>query len=251
MNVELVTCTPNALELLIYTKGTRLQGEQDVGDIIQWTENQKLEELEYMKKTIQSSFEFVNYVFRITGVSRTFTHQLVRSRHNSYAQEAMRAVDVRENGYRNPLADTVWAKGFDENVGETLDHYSLMVDSGIPRQDAREILPTGMLTSIMVSANLRSLAQMAELRLYKRAQGEYQGVFKEIKKQVMAVHPWTEDFLQVACVKTGICIFPNYEECPVQQYTVKVSDATKRIIHDQWEVTDHEANPAAKDGRTM
>lgn len=250
MKVELISCTPDALELLLFTKNTRLQGVNSIHDVKEWTMTKKLDELEYMKKTIQSSFEFVNYNFKISGVTRTFTHQLVRSRHNSYAQEAMRAVDVRDHGWRDPFEGNN-SISFNAAIRQSFETYEFLVDQGEPRQDARELLPTGIHTSIMVNANLRSLAQMAELRLCKRVQGEYQAVFKLIKSAVEAVHPWAEDFLQVACVKTGICQFPNYTECPVQQYTIKVQPFEIALIKKQWEDTVHEANPIAENGRSM
>ena len=165
MKVELISFTPHAKELLIYTKSTRLQGEQTLADIIyNWTEERQQEEIDYMQKTIQSSFEFVNYVFKISEVTRSFTHQLVRSRHNSYAQESMRAVDARDHGYRNEVEGDDGMM-FDIVMDDVLNRYATMIDNGVPIQDAREILPTGIHTSIIVGANLRSLSQMAELRL--------------------------------------------------------------------------------------
>ena len=246
MKVELLSWTPNALELLIYTKNTRLQGMGSINDVMAMSEEWKQTELEYMKKTIQSSFEFVNYAFKISGVTRSFTHQLVRSRHNSYAQESMRAVDVRDHTWRAPEIDNV---GFNATVDTMLDQYAFMIDSGMPIQDAREILPTGMHTSIIMGANLRSLSQMAELRLCTRTAGEYQDVFKEIKNLVLSLHPWAEDFLQVACVKTGICVFPNYKECPVQEFTLNVKGQypsileTIKIAHNN---TNHVADPSIR-----
>lgn len=251
MKVELISYTPNALELLIYTKSTRLQGSQSHHDIADWPYEKKMEELEYMKKTIQSSFEFVNYVFKLSEVSRSFTHELVRSRHNSYAQESQRAVDIRDNTWRNPMPEGILSEEFDKLFGSIVEVYAKMVDNGIPRQDARELLPTGMHTSIIVGANLRSLSQMAELRLCTRASGEYQQVFKAMKAEVVGVHEWAEPFINVACVKTGVCIFPNYTECPIQKYTVIISDQTKSMIKEKWENTNHVANPVAKDGRSM
>ena len=247
MKVELLSVTPYAKELLIYTKQTRLQGLQDIGSVIAKSDEWKDEQLDYMKKTIQSSFEFVNYVFKISDVTRSFTHQLVRSRHNSYAQESMRAVDVRDHGYRNEAGDR--KAEFDSGVSFVMGLYEGMVDHGVPIQDAREILPTGIHTSIIVGANLRSLSDMASLRLCTRTAGEYQEVFKEMKQQVLNVHPWAEDFLQVACVKTGICIFPNYKECPVQEFTLNVKGQypsileTIKIAHNS---TNHVADPSIR-----
>ncbi len=33
---------------------------------------------------------------------------------------------------------------------------------------------------------------------------------------IIAVHPWAEPFLRVACAKRGVCQFPNYTECPIK-----------------------------------
>ena len=42
------------------------------------SDEQKEEELKYVFGTIGSSWEFVDYIFLITDVSRAFTHQAVR-----------------------------------------------------------------------------------------------------------------------------------------------------------------------------
>ena len=245
MKVELLEYTTDALSLLIYTKQTRLQGKMSLQDVRRKSLDWKMEQLDYMKKTIQSSFEFVNYAFKISEVTRSFTHELVRSRHNSYAQESMRAVDVRDHSYRNEVP-AVYKPGFTILADMILDEYAALIEGGVPIQDAREILPTGIHTSIIVGANLRSLSQMAELRLCTRTAGEYQGVFKEMKRLVEEIHPWAEDFLQVACVKTGICQFPNYKECPVQEHTLVVSEGVKRNIKAIWTATDHVADPSIR-----
>ncbi len=90
MKVSLISHTPHAAELLIFTKSTRLNMSPGLMDeIMSWSEDKKLAELEYMAATIPSSWEFVDYVFMIEGVSRAFTHQFVRSRNASYAQQTM------------------------------------------------------------------------------------------------------------------------------------------------------------------
>jgi thymidylate synthase ThyX len=59
-------------------------------------EEEKQKELKYVFGTIGSSWEFVDYIFLITGVSRAFTHELVRTRQASYAQQSMRAVNMED-----------------------------------------------------------------------------------------------------------------------------------------------------------
>lgn len=246
MNVEIIDYQPNALSLLIYTKNTRLKGTWSLTDVTNLPMVEKLDHLEYMKKTIQSSFEFINYTFEITGVSRSFTHQLVRTRNAVYAQESMRTVDVRDAGFNDH--DNVAIKLSTE---KSIDTYSILIDNGTEVQDARDVLPMGIHTSIIMRTNLRELMHMAEVRLCKRTQGEYQDVFKLMVARIAEVHPYFEDMLQVYCVKHGICCFPNYKECPVQDVLYKVPDTDKIIIKEVWEESDHVANPIAKEGKTM
>lgn len=246
--VNIVNYTQTALELLIYTKSGRLAAGTTLAEILGWSEEEKLEHLAYMKDTIKSSFEFVDYTFEISNVSRAFTHQLVRTRTASFQQEAMRVVDARESTCLVTLDDPL----YQEALAKSFENYGKLVDKGYPVQDCRGILPTAVHTKIFVKANLRTLSQMAELRLCKRAEGEYQGVFKKMVHLVNRIHPWVADMLEVYCVKTGLCYFPRYDKCPVQKYTINgEADFVRPIIKSAWEHTQHVANPVAKDGKTM
>jgi len=258
MKVELIARDWDALTLLLYTKNTRLQAGQTFQDIQQWPEEKKLEHLAYMRDTIKSSWEFVNYTFEITGVTRAFTHQLVRTRNGRYAQESMRTVDVRAAEVHRPNFDSIiHDNNWDIMADDAMQNYEQLVDSGVAPQDARGILPTNVCTSIIAQFSLRTLHEMGAVRLCTRTQGEYQDVFRAMKKAVVEVHPWAEDFIQVACVNTGVCVFPRYTECPIQEWTLngqRVTDSydeTKSVIKKKWGETRHEAVPVAKDGRTM
>ena len=89
MKVTLIYATPGAIDLLLFTKSTRLQLTPGLMDEIRsWPEERKLNELRYMAKTVPSSWEFVDLIFSIEDVTRAFTHQLVRTRTASYAQQA-------------------------------------------------------------------------------------------------------------------------------------------------------------------
>jgi flavin-dependent thymidylate synthase len=252
MNVTLESVTPDALTLLLRTKNTRLAHDDDPAT---WDDAKRAEHLAYMLDTIRSSWEFVDYTFRIEGVTRAFTHQLVRSRHGSYAQETMRSVDVRGHEVVEPEAirdKWEWHEVWQGALSEMRYAYGRMIDRGASPQDARGLLPTNITTSIFAKFNLRTLSEMAKTRLCTRTQGEYQDVFRAMRERVVEVHPWAADFLEVHCVATGTCAFPRYgkAECPVylpEMDNTPVREAAKRIF---W-ATRYEAAPRAKGGRTM
>ena len=233
--VELVTQTQDALELLIYTKSTRLQGKQTLAEIKAWPMDQKLEHLAYMRDTIKSSWEFVEYTFEIHGVNREFTHQFVRTRDMagiddpafgepdanfgvvSFAQESQRTVNASGNGYVLPTTlqddNREW---FELKLDEANQVYAEALTRGEPPQNARALLPTAVATSIIVKASLRTLHHMGEVRLCTRTQGQYQDVFRMMREQVYEVHPWAKGWIEVYCVNNGICCFPRYNKCPIQ-----------------------------------
>lgn len=249
MKVELLSCTQDALELLLYTKNTRLQGAQSLQDIKDWPDEEKQKHFKYMLDTIQSSFEFVEYTFKISEVPRSFTHQLVRTRTGSYAQESQRTVDVRDHGCEYPEQAS-------ELIRRVFGEYAELIDNGVAVQEAREILPTGAHTSIIAKFDLRTLHNMALVRLCTRTAGMYQNVFKEIKRLVVEEHPWAEDFIQVHCSWYGTCAFPRYTECPIYPYTInghapEVLDHSKKHCRKKIETLHHVANPIAKDGMSM
>lgn len=223
MNVDLLISTPLAREVLIFTKNTRLS-MSGIGfnEVVGWSDERKAHELEYMRNTIQSSWEFVDYTFAITGVSRAFTHQLVRHRvGTSFAQQSQRAVDMTGFEYiTGPSIDEV--PDLDEEYDGVMRHlsiqYARLIKGGAAVHDARGILPTNISTNIIFKANLRTLHEMALKRLCVKAQGEFQDVFRAIRTAVVREHPWTADFLHVQCAWNGTCLFPSLPmaQCPVK-----------------------------------
>ena len=249
MKVELLSSTPDALNLLLRTKGTRMTHEDDPAT---WSDEKRQEHLDYMRDTIKSSWEFVDCVFRISGVTRAFTHQLVRTRTGSYAQQAMRVVDARNQPVEIPpsiAGNKDWKDNWDLGVAICLSTYGELIDAGAPTQDARGLLPTHITTSIMAKFNLRTLHEMAKLRLCTRTQGEYQDVFREMRRLVIEVWPWAEEFIEVHCVACGTCAFPRYgrKECPVW-FPALDNESVKQEAKERFWSKRYEAAPKAVDG---
>jgi len=196
-----------AARLLIYAKNTRLtQGEETQAQIAAMGAAQISEELKAIATTIRSSWEFVDYTFEIRDVTRAFTHQLVRTRTASYAQQAQRVVDMSDFEARkpatianNPAASEIW----DQLMVSISAAYSYFHDeAGIPAQDCRGVLPTNVYTNIIDKMNLRTFADLCGKRDNLRAQDEYHEVVVAMKQEVLRVHPWTEIFLSPERTRT-------------------------------------------------
>jgi flavin-dependent thymidylate synthase len=217
MKVTLLNYTKDAKDLLLITKNTRLSAsiEESLVEMKSWDEEKKDAELDYMLKTIQSSWEFVDYTFLIEGVSRAFTHQLVRTRTASFAQQSQRTVDMEDFEYVTPK-NLKGCSYYEQAMRSINEDYFYLKELGFPPQDARGILPTNICTSIIGKFNLRTMSDMAKKRLCPRTQGEYQDVFKEMRNKVIEVHQWAEKFIRVYCAAVGVCQFPNFLECPIK-----------------------------------
>jgi flavin-dependent thymidylate synthase len=188
-----------AAKLLIYAKSTRLtQGEDLEQSIASMNAEEIIRQLEAIAASIRSSWEVIHYTWQVTGVTRAFTHQFVRSRHFSFAQQAMRVADM--SGFETLMPETIQTNQDATRTWELcMRHidtaYKRLRELGIPAQDARGVLPTNVLTNIVASGNLRAFADMVGKRLNQRVQEEYQDVVVEMAERVMEVHPWVYPFL--------------------------------------------------------
>lgn len=194
----------HAANLMAFTKSTRLEMNPGLMDeIASWPDEKMKAELTYMANTIPSSWEFCNYTFLITDVTRAFTHQFVRTRQGSYAQQTMRVLDKKGWTYgTGPSVDSAldeWSEGCGELYHETMKGiaraYDKLVANGVAIEDARGILPTNIHTNIVAQFNLRTLAEMFRKRASGRTQGEYRDVIQAMKAEVCRAHDWAPIFL--------------------------------------------------------
>lgn len=199
MKVELINYTQNALDLLIYTKSTRLEQGIDTRKCVeQMTLEEKMKEVEYMANTIPSSWEFIDYVFEIKDVTRAFTHQFVRTRNGSYAQQTMRLLEKKSFTYETgpSIKEEPGLTAIYENCNALIQSaYNVLIERGAKVEDARGILPTNIHTNIIAKFNLRTLAELTRSRSGGRTQGEYRTAVKAMAECVLNVHPWAEAFL--------------------------------------------------------
>jgi hypothetical protein len=71
-----------------------------------------------------------------------------------------------------------------------------------------------------------------------------------MRAAAIEAYPWVEDFIQVECVASGRCAFPNYgpKSCPVWFEALDGSKAQAVAKGRFWAIR-HEANPVAAGGK--
>lgn len=215
MNITLLKYTEDADSVLIFSKRTRK--EMSAGgfhDVMMMPREEKEKELDYVFSTIGSSWEFVDYIFMIEDVTRAFTHQLVRHRVGvSFAQQTMRMVDM--TGFRYlATGDCENNQLYKDTMLVISTAYDRLVKEGIKPEDARGILPTNILTNILMKINLRALSDLCSSRLCMRAQGEFRQAVVIMRDLVADAHPWAARVLKPHCELKGSCQFPRYMDCP-------------------------------------
>jgi thymidylate synthase (FAD) len=180
MKVELLFITPNA-EKLIESAGRTCY--------LSFGKRRKDTEKSFIKMLIKrghlSVLEHASATFRISEVSRAFTHQFVRHRLCSYSQQSQRYVDESNFSYVEPESIKNNSKAhpiFTEFMDNAKKAYSELQKLGIKNEDARFVLPNAVETQIVVTANLREWRHIVELRGEPGAQWEIRRAAIEILK---------------------------------------------------------------------
>ena len=155
-----------------------------------------------------SVFEHIYFTFKIEGISRACSHQLVRHRHCSFTQRSQRYCS--EDGFGVVVPKSITKIDTKDGYFDFMDyieqHYKELQAHGVPNEDARMVLPNACTTSLYLSCNLRELIHMANERLCIRAQWEIRDLVKEM---VALVDPELQFMLVPKC-KSGriICNAP-------------------------------------------
>lgn len=173
----------------------------------------------FIEKIIKMGHESViehsllSVLFR--GFSRGFSHQIVRHRLCSFSQRSTRYVSeidfafVRPEGWEDKVVDcevpgrNVLNGSDDSVVSVPLDDvedfmrsvYKGLVKAGERKDLARQYLPIGVETEIVVSANFREWRHIFKERLSRRAHWEIRSAINRVLADVHEIcHPVFSDF---------------------------------------------------------
>lgn len=157
-----------------------------------------------------SVFEHIYFTFKIEGISRACSHQLVRHRHCSFTQRSQRYCS--EDGFKVILPPSIEKSYPDECTYEHIvrdidEAYAELQNNGIPDEDARYVLPNACETALYLSCNLRELIHMSNERLCRRAQWE----IRELVQQMVNLVPEALHFMLVPKCQSGRIIC--HEKC--------------------------------------
>ncbi len=183
-----------------------------------------------------SVFDHVSVTVHFKNVSRGFTHELVRHRIAAFTQESTRYVDptedpvTRKPGEVNlravcpPHRDHTtlhqigssrpqrWLS-FEGMMNNVEEFYKALRKSGWAQEDARQILPIGTKSDIVMTADMTEWRHVFTLRTQKAAHWEIRSVMCAVLVEFRERYaPIFDDFHQVGRDKNGVVHFSRAKE---------------------------------------
>jgi len=219
MNVELLSYTENPV-------GTCVRAAQTCYN--SYDENNPLTPIAeegYINGVIKSGhlsvLEHASFTFKIEGVSRALSHQLVRHRIASFSQQSQRYVRMDEPTYVTPPLISGEGYCYTSDLGTTMreakkqelfehamctawDVYKALVTLGVPAEDARFVLPNACTTELVMTMNARELHHFFNLRCCNRAQWEIRAMANEMLELCKEVAPALFKMAGASCAR-GPC----------------------------------------------
>lgn len=137
-----------------------------------------------------ATLRFASCVFHVEGISRTASHQIVRHPHLSFLQRSQRyckddqqEMVLPESIKGDALVDWIDAREACEKA------YKSALIAGVPKGDARFILPQAVTTELYVAGNFQAWYDFLSKRLDKAAQWEIRAVAERMHEELMKIAP--------------------------------------------------------------
>lgn len=158
---------------------------------------------------IKSGHEAVIEHFNITvkfTTDRGISHEIVRHRLASYAQESTRYCNYSQDKFENEIAVVkpadIPSVGTDFDIWENAmgvaeRYYFWLLECGYKPQVARSVLPTCTKTELVMTANLREWRHFIKLRGSAAAHPDIRILTKDLLRQLKAQIPVVFDDLDV------------------------------------------------------
>jgi len=166
-----------------------------------------------VKANHTSILEHAHITFQISNISRSFLAQITRHRMASYTSSSQH-YQMYDN-YPNVFHKSIDIKEVRDLHEHMDDMYRSLLNRGIPKEEARQVLPNSKAVNLLWTINARSLMNFLNLRLCKRNVAETLHFAEIIKDLVIDWFPELFDLIGPDCEMTGECTqgFMKAKEC--------------------------------------
>lgn len=225
MKVEIIESTPNPEKTICKAARNDYRNEglsgSSFGEIMDSVDGETTEEKKetllhhLISREHYGPLEHVHASFNIEGVSRVVMAQATRHRLLSWDNQSQRYVDFSDPDYTVPESftnpehftrDDGQVELTEEEQEELAQQYRLMVemsskqyeklvDEGIPKEDARYVLPTSMQVNCVMSGNLRALLHVVNMRSKANVQSETRELADKIDEEIAEWVPTVHEII--------------------------------------------------------
>lgn len=220
MEVETVAKTPNPEEVIFraarqdYYDGYVY--DHTVEELLEGCEGNTVEEFLHkrMDREEWGIFEHPSISFAVKGISREVLAHLTRHRFLTFDVQSMRYADFSDATFTVPrcFVDDDYANRhgpveiddrreanhlYREHCNAAIERYQELVEMGVPKEDARKVLPIATTVNLTVSGNPRALMHVLNLRMKFNAQDETRELadmlYEELYDWVPSVCSWYDE----------------------------------------------------------
>lgn len=161
--------------------------------------------------------EFVEVEFAVDGISARTARELYTHIGGcpTRLQASTRYVDYGNFGFYNPLCGSSYANAstldsiYREAMESIATYHRKLLEAGMSREDAANVLPLGMETKVVMKANLRMVENLMNQRLCLRAYREMRDFASGLKHELSRIDgEWkiiADRLLVSKCRKLGFC----------------------------------------------
>lgn len=161
-----------------------------------------------------SVWEHINFTFHVRGVSRALLAQLSRHRHISLSVRSQRYCNETAFDYvKLDSCDGHAAYAYADAMGEAAAKYRALTALGVPKEDARMVLPNACCTELIMTANARALIEISHQRLCSRAQWEIRELFEKIRDLMREYSPDVAIYMVPKCMAHSVPFCEEAKSC--------------------------------------
>lgn len=210
MYVALLWHTPNPEKAIASAAKLCYYEQADIVSLIQGFNDKDAEK--YIRMLLDaghlSPFEHASFTFGVEGVSRSLLAQVTRHRIASFSVRSQRYCSEEQFSYILPpsIKDKPFCERQYKQFMESVSFmYKALLVNGIPKEDARMVLPNACCTRFEVTMNVRELYHFFNLRCCSRAQWEIRELANAMLKGCKLVSPVLFEHAGASCVSKGYC----------------------------------------------